>query len=577
MKHTVFTDVFEEDNGILVFPRIEKGSNELMDNEQITQLIRRVNELIKENAQGWQIGEHLESIKKLVNKEEFEQVLRDLGISEDLASQMMSSFDLVIDFMKRSADSELNIDNGKFIQAYNQLSSEEQYKLADSVTSDELIQRFTDDEITIGSELEEYSTVLVDLVESNSKTENLVEDKSNYVRQADVIEEGSNADDRFYVNNLDYSSLPSSDREFLENADRQLLHIYRSYTLDIGEVLSKAQEYFSNKGNVPENALTFEKWFKAWGFSKSRVYECISQYKYIQEQSKKLDSDGRRKLLDDFESLPAKARSKVAAQSTDEELRQELLTANITSNAQYKQVLEEYNQTKKALKEAEAEKQEVITNNQKLQSQLTETTQKVSRQQDALLKGETERHKLESKLHDQEENPITVEQIPDDYYQLQQEHEQLITRVQTLTAERDDNVEKRAELEDRLNELSSNQEREELETELQLKQRELAELEKQIDQSESNLEQADNKIAANDRINDLLDRVQEALDDAARMLVPSDLRLFAPDSSQIELIENMIINVKGFAQTAENTLNNLSSSEAVTGEILDPNGQALND
>lgn len=97
-------------------------------------------------------------------------------------------------------------------------------------------------------------------------------------------------------------------------------------------------------------------------------------------------------------------------------------------------------------------------------------------------------------------------------------------------------------------------------------------MEKQIDKSESQLEQEDDKLAAND----LLDQVQEALDNAVRMLAPSDLKLFAPDSSQIELIENMIINVKGFAQTAENTLASFNNPEAVTGDILDKNGKILN-
>lgn len=375
-----------------------------MDNEQVLQAKRRVTELMNDNAQGWQIGEHLENIKKLVKKKEFERILLDLGISEDLADKMISSFDLVIDFMKISADSKPNIDNGKFIQAYNQLSSENQYNLADNTSSSEVFKEFLSNEITVDSSVAEYISVLVNFVDISKKSVNGSDKKDNLFRLAEQVD----ADDDIKKLHFYYSSLPVDHQKFFKQADKKMLHIYRSYSLDVGEVLSKAQEQFKNQGTWSSSAITFEKWFRSWKFSKSKVYEYISQYKYIQEQTKDLDSEGRKKLLEDFESLPAKARSKVAAQSTDEELRQELLTANITSNAQYKQVLEEYNQAKKALKEAEAQKQSVISTNQKLQSQLTDTTQKVSRHQDALLKAETDRHRLESELHDLEENPVTV-------------------------------------------------------------------------------------------------------------------------------------------------------------------------
>lgn len=390
---------------------------------------------------------------------------------------------------------------------------------------------------------------------------------------------------------FDYSNLPAEDQTFLANEDRRMLHLYRNYSLDVGEILSSARDHFTSSRNGQQSQpekdnQTFEQWFKSWGFSKTKAYDYIAQYNFI-HQSQMVDG-GDSELLTTFEKLPEKAKTKVAAKSTPEDLKKALLAADISSNKQYQQVVSEYNAAKQKAQELEQEKATAIEKGQALQQQLSETSQMAAKAQSQLLTSENTRHSVEAKLRDLEENPQTVKAVPEDYDQMKIEHQQLIDKVAKLTNERDDSIEKAAGLEDQLAEKGFQQDvqREAVENELTSKKEKISELDQQIAEGEKVLTQQGRLVEAQRNFRAFGEDIRQALTHGYQMLVPEDLGLFQDGSDQIQAIRDVFEVMHQFLDTGEDLVDRsvgknihadtpTASTPSPSGDILDMGGHVL--
>lgn len=230
-----------------------------------------------------------------------------------------------------------------------------------------------------------------------------------------------------------YENLAPEDRSFLNGLDKKMWTIYRNYSYDVGELLSQAQTHFSNQGarndQVGHSKETLRKWFTAWGFSKSKAYDYINQYNFVR-QADKVGGENQDELIETFNQLPEKAKSKVASKSVDPEFRELVMSSNITQNAQYKRLLQEFDEAKKRLTDVSKESEQVKAQNQKLQTSLTDISMERGELQDKLLAAINAQHSAESKVNDLESDPVTVEVEPDDYQQSKRELEQATQELQ---------------------------------------------------------------------------------------------------------------------------------------------------
>lgn len=144
--------------------------------------------------------------------------------------------------------------------------------------------------------------------------------------------------------NFDFEDkLEPEDRDFLQDLDKQMWKLYSNYSVDVGELLSKAQGRFSNQGSRSDKhgSATFTKWIDAWGFSKNKAYDYIRQFNFVR-QAHEVGTQNEQDLISTFEKLPEKAKTKVASKSVDPAFRELVMSSNVTTNPQYLQLLKQY-------------------------------------------------------------------------------------------------------------------------------------------------------------------------------------------------------------------------------------------
>lgn len=230
-----------------------------------------------------------------------------------------------------------------------------------------------------------------------------------------------------------YEDLAPEDRNFLNGLDKEMWALYRKYTFDVGELLNQAQRHFLRAPGARRNqdeSSSFEKWFTAWGFSKNKAYDYIRQYEFVHNAQDLQDGQSKEEFIETFNELPAKAKTKIASKSVDPEFRELVMSSNITQNAQYKRLLQEFDEAKKRLTDVSKESEQVKAQNQKLQTSLTDISMERGELQDKLLAAINAQHSAESKVNDLESDPVTVEVEPDDYQQSKRELEQATQELQ---------------------------------------------------------------------------------------------------------------------------------------------------
>lgn len=366
----------------------------------------------------WKNGDFFTDIKEQLEMQNnnFEKWVEDNGYSKTKAYDYIKEFNYVIE--------NLNVGGDRLVK-YQALPTKARLKLVANSTSDELRESLLTSGITKDSEFNEFMSQqkgVIDVPESKDSEIEKVEQPNTDVT--------TNDDFDFY------SDLEPADRSFYEKADLNLEELRRKATYDLGGLFAKVRDHTANKGNHGgRNVSTFKKWYEAWGFKKTTVFNFINQYELVR-QANFMGEEKRVEFLDTFEKLPEKAKAKVSSKNVDPEFRELIMSEKITTNPQYQRLLEEFNQSKKSITEQAEENKRLSADNQKLQRNLLDKTESQSKILQQYNDAARKMHELETEIHEKDnEEPVVVEREPDDYQQLKYERNKMQSKMKQLESE----------------------------------------------------------------------------------------------------------------------------------------------
>lgn len=125
---------------------------------------------------------------------------------------------------------------------------------------------------------------------------------------------------------FDYSLVDNETAIKLEKFERQLDRIYNSYSVEVGEVLFKANEELSNYGNG-----TFIKWAESKGIKERSVYNYINAYKFLQQLQKPEEKEM-------FLSQSKRLQYAMSKPSANKKVNEAVLNGEVKSSKEYKEL-----------------------------------------------------------------------------------------------------------------------------------------------------------------------------------------------------------------------------------------------
>lgn len=135
---------------------------------------------------------------------------------------------------------------------------------------------------------------------------------------------------------FDYSLLEDEEAaEKLRGCERVIRQETAGYFTLIGLKLKEAQDILS-KAHVG----TFEKWYSSLGFKRQTVYRLIQRYEFISSPT----VGGNNEEL--FEGLPLSLSYSISKPSAPAELVEQVMSGDITTNAEYQRLLKELEEQK---------------------------------------------------------------------------------------------------------------------------------------------------------------------------------------------------------------------------------------
>lgn len=150
------------------------------------------------------------------------------------------------------------------------------------------------------------------------------------------------------TSDFDYSLVSNEFVEYLKEQEYILVGIQNKYAKEVGRVFCKAQQKFSDFNN----GGLFEKWYSSKGFKKQNVYNYINIYNEVQN----LDGD----QLENFNKAPKSLQIETSKKSVDPELKEQVLSGDITTNKQYKEMEEAKRLAEKQAEQAQESEQTAI-------------------------------------------------------------------------------------------------------------------------------------------------------------------------------------------------------------------------
>ena len=149
--------------------------------------------------------------------------------------------------------------------------------------------------------------------------------------------------DEIKTNDFDYSVLNDELAEKIKEKDYILIGLHSKYSEEVGKVLHEAQQVFSDYNN----GGLFEKWYTSRGFKKRNVYNYIQIYNEVQS----LHGD----KLEVFQELPKSLQIEASKKSVDTELKEKILSGDITTHKQFKEMEQAKNKAEQRAKQAESQ------------------------------------------------------------------------------------------------------------------------------------------------------------------------------------------------------------------------------
>jgi len=207
------------------------------------------------------------------------------------------------------------------------------------------------------------------------------------------------------TSDFDYSLVSNELAEKLKEKDYTLIGLHSKYSKEVGKVLYEAQRDFADYNN----GGLFEKWYTSRGFKKTNVYQYINIYSEVQNLN-----GGQ---LEVFEGLPKTLQVETSKKNADPELKEQVLSGDITTHKKYKeleqakqQAEQQTEQAKKSeqimqkqLEESESKKPETIEVIKEVESEDLQRQLRFSQKENERLSEKQEHHKLKDTTNFNEE------------------------------------------------------------------------------------------------------------------------------------------------------------------------------
>lgn len=304
--------------------------------------------------------------------------------------------------------------------------------------------------------------------------------------------------------------------------ETEYVNIVQGARIQLGQVFREAQQLFSRRGMRSDRGytqMTFEKWIKAHGHTKSTSYRLIQLANTVDKiQAQALETgDDANLMIDNFLSLSQSDQLAIAKGQVDQQTISMVLNADpkARNSPTWKKMLKELDDNKaemaeqaKKLKEQQEQINQLAQRNSDLERSRADTTEQLS------LEMQEKRH-LQIQLDEaQAQEPERVEVPPDDYIELKERKLELESQLQdtneTLKAVKKELHEAQNASE---NSKYTQEDIDDLQSQLQALTKQNGDLTKKLEQQATKV---DNKQAAfkavSSRSTDMLSAVPKTLD-----------------------------------------------------------------
>ncbi|WP_270648698.1 hypothetical protein [Limosilactobacillus mucosae] len=304
--------------------------------------------------------------------------------------------------------------------------------------------------------------------------------------------------------------------------ETEYVNIVQGARIQLGQVFREAQQLFSRRGMRSDRGytqMTFEKWIKAHGHTKSTSYRLIQLANTVDKiQAQALETgDDVNLMIDNFLSLSQSDQLAIAKGQVDQQTISMVLNADpkARNSPTWKKMLKELDDNKtemaeqaKKLKEQQEQINQLAQRNSDLERSRADTTEQLS------LEMQEKRH-LQIQLDEaQAQEPERVEVPPDDYIELKERKLELESQLQdtneTLKAVKKELHEAQNAAE---NSKYTQEDIDDLQSQLQALTKQNSELAKKLEQQATKV---DNKQAAfkavSSQSTDMLSAVPKTLD-----------------------------------------------------------------
>lgn len=162
---------------------------------------------------------------------------------------------------------------------------------------------------------------------------------------------------------FDYSLVDNETADFLRSCEYEMNGIAEDARVKFGRVLKRVQEKLSNHHDG-----IFVKWYESGGMNKHDVYYAINVY----EISTNLENSKKENFL----NAPKTLQKEVMKKNAPEELKEQVFSGDITTNKQYKNLLEAKQQAEKQAEQARQSEEIALKQLEELESKEPETIEK---------------------------------------------------------------------------------------------------------------------------------------------------------------------------------------------------------
>ena len=186
----------------------------------------------------------------------------------------------------------------------------------------------------------------------------------------EVVTQANNEVIEIQNEEFDYSELDPETREFLKNKEKQLHTLARNFYTMLGQIFYDVREKLANHYQGK-----FSKWCSSMGISRRKVYRLINRYELIEEQNQ-LE---KKKII---ENLPLSLAYNLSKSTVPQELKELVLSQEITTVSGFKEALKEYKdesdesnkKEKKAIKQFTISQNKINKNKHKIAQELKNST-----------------------------------------------------------------------------------------------------------------------------------------------------------------------------------------------------------